>query len=782
MKITFAAVAMILFTGAVFAETINIQNANFIEAKSKVVVSGKLTGFEKSNHVVIKDSLTGELLVELTDIKKNFIAQIDRGEGQAIPCSVTVTSGGASVSRDVRSAPADCSNRFTLSGLVTDSILPYAIVVVHVGGQTFTTVADENGFYFLDIATASVDDLVTIEAEAENDETITLVNSAGTFSELWSDPAENVTNVTTAQYNLLIEANGDEPPTSEQELRDAETLVDATRLLELAAVTKLIVDDPEYSLPDGFESIVSFIADEPAVDQFIADVNANDPNAITDTILAILEDNDLVDGYTAAEVPSFYYAIPRANPGWLAHEGNSYEFDGSTFNGTLFSAEAGGSGLPISEEFTWEVTDGVLELSFTDPASFSNVLMAPEYVTTDQALIDEFYLCRQDPNKWITMHYRRWTSSLTRVVDGSLVDIASRTDRVERWFDPVPTIYDPDDSGCTGDPIEFDTVFEFETYEVTLRSSDDITPIPFTDGLGGVDVLGSWAFNYYYNPGADLYNPAARRVLSNLLTFNPDGSGSKLFDDEDLTDQTFSWQIVGNDLVISYPDGWTQTSRILDQEGKQYGVFHDFTNGTDRFANYEIAFKQDPTFTFTETDLPSPPGKFWNSAINHWIPDWNFVDGNWTFTSHWGWDFKLLDPPVPLDPLLNGTNLSPYWFDGQRYWSAFPMTWEIHPGGMLQITYLVPIWGGGGAFERQRFWTPLAEDPITEDPVTGESISPIRRFYVFEYEDQAPDRRIQPRINIQQEADIPEYDMEEFCKYVDDPEPEWNCTVTPYTQ
>ncbi len=171
MKMIFAAVAMILFTGAVFAGTINIQNANFIEAKSKVVVSGKLTGFEKSNQVVIKDSLTGELLVELTDIKKNFNAQIDRGEEQAIPCSVTVTSGWSICVQGRGGLPQRTAVIGSpCPGLLLIRILPYATVVVHVGGQTFTTVADENGFYFLDIATASVDDLVTIEAEAEKRE------------------------------------------------------------------------------------------------------------------------------------------------------------------------------------------------------------------------------------------------------------------------------------------------------------------------------------------------------------------------------------------------------------------------------------------------------------------------------------------------------------------------------------------------------------------------------------------------------------------------------------
>ncbi len=771
MRIILAAGAMILFTGAVFAETINIQNANFVEAKSKVVVTGKLIDFGKTNNVTINDTLTGELLAELSGIKKTFNAQIVRDADQAIPCSVTVTSGVESASMDVRFAPVDCSNRFTLSGVVTDSALPFATVVVHVGGQTFTTVADENGFYSLDIATATVGDLVTIEAEATNPndpgETVNFTNLTGTFSKLLSDPVENVTNVTTAQFALLVEANGGRVPTTEQELRDAETYVDATELLELAAAIKLIVDDPTtYPLPDGFDSIVAFIADGTAVDQFI---DGTDPSAIEDTIVAILADNDLMEGFTAADIPSFYYAIYRAIPGYLSREGSSYEFDGSTFNGTMFSAQGGGSGLPISEEFIWGVTDGVLELSFTEPASISSSGHPLEHATTDPALITEYYHCAENPEAGITMHERRLETSLTRVVDGSLVDIASRTDRLERSFDSVPTRLELPD--CTGISIQFDTLFEFETYEVTLRSSADITPVPFTDGPGGVDVLGSWAFEYYYNPGADLYQPPVRRVLSNLLTFNAGGAGNKLFDDEDLVDQTFTWQIVGNDLVISYPDGWTQTSRILDQEGKQYGVFHDFTNGTDRFAYYDISVKQDPSFTFTEMYLYSPvDGRYWNGMVNHWIPDYYLPDGSWWFSFHYfGWDFG----PLPI-----GAHPWPYIDEesGDRVWREFAMTWEILSDGMLQINHVSRVWGGGGV-EKQRFWTPLAEDPITEDPVTGEPIVPaMRRFYVLEYEDQASDRNFQPRINIYQEVDIPEINKSEFCEFVTDPEPDWICT------
>ncbi len=102
----------------------------------------------------------------------------------------------------------------------------------------------------------------------------------------------------------------------------------------------------------------------------------------------------------------------------------------------------------------------------------------------------------------------------------------------------------------------------------------------------------------------------------------------------------------------------------MDQEGKQYGAFHDFTNGADRFADYEIAVKQDPSFAFTETYLHSPSGKFWNSVINYCYPGWLLEDGSASFWNYWGWDF---------DSLLVGTHPWPYmdWESGNRVWLEY---------------------------------------------------------------------------------------------------------------
>jgi hypothetical protein len=116
------------------------------------------------------------------------------------------------------------------------------------------------------------------------------------------------------------------------------------------------------------------------------------------------------------------------------------------------------------------------------------------------------------------------------------------------------------------------------------------------------------------------------------------------------------------------------------------------------------------------------------------------------------------------------------WSSGDHIWREHATSWDILPDGKVQIYYKT-----SRRYDRYRFWIPLAEDHITTDPVTGDAIVPsIKRIFVLEHEDQEFEdqeifRYMQPRINIQQEFEIPAYDIYEFCTF--DPNPV--CTKTP---
>ena len=149
---------------------------------------------------------------------------------------------------------------------------------------------------------------MTIEATRRNEtgETVPIdfVSLAGSFSKLLADAdggvlssdktqKTNITNVSTAEYVLLIEANGGTAPTTVEELQQAETKVDATELIELAAVIKLIVDGGQ-ALPQQFNTILEFIQEPAAVETFVA---ALPEGKLEATIAEIIADNDLVAGF-----------------------------------------------------------------------------------------------------------------------------------------------------------------------------------------------------------------------------------------------------------------------------------------------------------------------------------------------------------------------------------------------------------------------------------------------------------------------------------------------------
>src|SRR5512135_842874 len=366
------AAALLLSVPLAHAAGIALQNVNYAGSDRKVIVKGKLDGFAGATKVTLRNLTTNAVMASVPAKGGQFGFRVNVPLGVQVPCEISVEARDASHAvirtAEVRNARGICGKyTVALTGVVTDDVIPFATVTVTIGGVTYTTVADENGRYTLPITTANLDELVKIEADGTSPATgepIEFVNLIGSFSrvldeQLTEGSAEgNVTNVTTASYVLVLEANGSEP-TSETELRSAETSVDATELLQLAALIKLIVDDPSYSLPAGETSLLDFVSDPAAVSAYLATVPQDDLNA---AIASILQDSNLVAGFAAADIPSRYFAIPAAQPGYLARQGQILEFatDGSgrllDFNNVV--------GQPINEPYTWAVESGRLAVSF----------------------------------------------------------------------------------------------------------------------------------------------------------------------------------------------------------------------------------------------------------------------------------------------------------------------------------------------------------------------------------------------------------------------------------
>lgn len=136
-----------------------------------------------------------------------------------------------------------------------------------------------------------------------------------------------VTQLTTAE-NLQLEsiasASGGE--ISDDNIQELMTEYDNELALEMAAAIKLLVDDPNYQLPEGYESIEEFIADEEAYNAMVDEAEAsgdleraleetiNDPEVAGPSPGTGLEDyygayvvNNIGSRYTGRWAPSSVY-------------------------------------------------------------------------------------------------------------------------------------------------------------------------------------------------------------------------------------------------------------------------------------------------------------------------------------------------------------------------------------------------------------------------------------------------------------------------------------------
>ena len=97
----------------------------------------------------------------------------------AAPCAVLVKSAFAVETIAVMNAPAGCQELIQISGTVAVSptlLMAEGWVTVNVNGKVFTTIADENGDYALEVYSDSSDAVITITAEGIVDDRESVVH------------------------------------------------------------------------------------------------------------------------------------------------------------------------------------------------------------------------------------------------------------------------------------------------------------------------------------------------------------------------------------------------------------------------------------------------------------------------------------------------------------------------------------------------------------------------------------------------------------------------------
>ncbi len=589
---------------------------------------------------------SGETVLELTE---NGVFTLLDGLSEPTDYSVSITNqpmaprqlctvanaAGTMDAGSVRNIQIACTNALKFTARVTDAPIAYASVSVTIGDRVFTTIADANGVFTVNIPVFDADTAKMVIAEAtgsadQGQAHVTFANILGTLSTVVDgasgdgeiageeNSGTNITNVSTAKYVLTVQANNGEVPTTGAALQTAERSVNATEVMRIAAAIKLIVDQPEtYSLPAGKTSILAFASDPAAVKTFADAAPAAMEQALTD----ILADTSLVPGYKAADVPGTYYQIPAAQPGFLSPQGEGLMFsaDGT---GEFMTSNVGG--VPVTESFTWTVTDGILKVKYANPINQpTNVYWGDYTLSADQKAA---MTCAGNPSQ-IRMNQIISETDYSLTSPGELVDQVRETYLLARTFDAynVGTACDTFDGTVDGKiALDAQTTTSIAN-NVTLWKAAAIESQPFTnDVLAGKrwaifmhTEVGPWMNNTGGNPPTDgNIGGTSRQFAAQLISFAAGGTATAF-----PSGAAIDWSLTtSGDLQLKYGD-WTQTVKVLQSSGDVRKVVSRYQSATDadeRFASFDLAVMRDSATKFDASFWTTDETKFWHAFTNGW--------------------------------------------------------------------------------------------------------------------------------------------------------------------
>ncbi|MFD2632126.1 Ig-like domain-containing protein [Idiomarina piscisalsi] len=537
----------------------------------------------------------------------------------------TISDGEDEASADVS---ITVQQTVSISGKVVDSPIANATVTVTLGGETYTAEADEDGVYSLDVTFSEGAELLTIMAQgsAENNqdhvELVSALQSMATLAQAAGDdgvlerseaPGTNVTNVTTASYTLMREANGGEAPADEEALSVAQEAVDPNELLEVSAVIKLIVDNENFSLPEDTESVLDLVQNKESYNAYVEDVKATDPEALDAVVDEIVNDPELVEQEENPTPPSFYMATSPTQPGFVSR---SYE---------VLVFESDGSGMVVSpvysdqsnSAFTWEIDeDGYYVLTYENPVQFTSYLSV--HNVTDDPDIRAAYEAADRAQVQAT-----YTENGKRF---KVITKGNRQDSIREEYTQTVTY----------EPLEW----EGETYQIppgentytpstVYLNGDSLELIPVTQE----DVVGTWAVNVL---GEFASEDGSLQFASDMVAFNEDGTFSALY-----TGVEGTWELSDGTVEMFYGDV-EQTVEVFNQIGGLYGALMAAeTSDGNIVASYNRVVKQDPEIAAVADDILTDANELWFGHINSWPKEtWDQESGRPLLDYYFGWQFE----------------------------------------------------------------------------------------------------------------------------------------------
>lgn len=620
-----------------------------------------------------------------------------------------VSNGSGTVGGNVTNIAVSCMDGLVVQGQVTDAPIPGAIVTFTIGDLTFTTVADGNGFYELLIGSDDEDAVVIARARGAGGQAfVDFRGILGIFGglhgladgEVLNDSllhAVNITNVSTARFILLTRFLNGQPPATAEELAEAEARLYTNDLINIAVAIKVIVDNPDFDLPDGFASIFDFASDIGAVRSFIVEANsAMSPTPFEQARTALLSDPSLVPGFSQETLASAYYLIPPTPEQLMAPMGHKLELDEGGV-GTFLNTYLVGT-LSATHTFEWAYTDGALTLTYDqpDPMDFPFGGNASTSQMRAAGLItDEESSRLTNAGVFFLSYYQYPVEDVFRALAASGDVIPVMVERsVRRVFRP----WNLDEEGVI-EPSDW--------YPPASIGGYEFQDVAAFDGFGFTEeqVVGEWAIYLHreYGPFSDPVIPEGRYIetfVADLVTFSANGTATAQFYEEPIT-----WTVTQDGrLVMQLGEEWVQEVRMLELRGPVVGtfieVYHEPTER--RFGGNLFAVKRDTSFQPDASYFFTGATDFWTAYTGMWQAQY------WDAT---GPNLEALYPTALFGLLFEADgdygrgNFS--WVQGGvtgsiAYWG----TWVFDEEGFVFAERV----DTQPAFYSTRSWWPVAED------------------------------------------------------------------------
>ncbi|RYY04744.1 MAG: hypothetical protein EOO53_00020 [Gammaproteobacteria bacterium] len=354
--------------------TVSISGPSQIESSATISLSatasdpdGSIASYswaaDSNTAITLGDAKSATLAVTAANVSLDTTVKL----------TITVTDNqGASTQANLQIKVAAKKTSLAISGLVTDAVVPNANVTATVRDLTFTTTADVNGKYTLNLSVddAHLNDLVLITADGGSSKPTlklvsqlpsvkTLLLQAGNDKQLDSSEnfSVNVTNVTTAEYALMVRrwSNYGVPflsASNDLHLKNNQENVSEYAKYLLAALIK-IVSDMGGSLPVGAKDTLGLVLDGSLVDELRSSITNSSPTLIEEVIGLIKSDTFLVMPQSLAYTGTYIVYQGAGNTDWVLILNGNNKGEAKTRFG--------------SQSFSWTQGVGKLDIHFDKP-------------------------------------------------------------------------------------------------------------------------------------------------------------------------------------------------------------------------------------------------------------------------------------------------------------------------------------------------------------------------------------------------------------------------------